>query len=105
MIYSRRACATLMTDKHEPGRLGTGPAGVPPEALDALKDTEPWAVPSGDRTDPDVPAAVADALERTAERVRAGDVILPADARVTSDASALALALAAMLARRADLGE
>lgn len=47
---------------------------------------------------PGVPDAVAAALERIAQRVRAGEVPLPADvALAKSDESALALALAALL--------
>jgi len=47
---------------------------------------------------PGVPDAVAAALERIAQRVRAGDVPLPADvALAKSDESALALTLAALL--------
>lgn len=47
---------------------------------------------------PGVPDAVASALERIAQRVRSGDVPLPADvALAKSDESALALTLAALL--------
>ncbi|HEX6806495.1 MAG TPA: hypothetical protein VF118_00830 [Gemmatimonadaceae bacterium] len=47
---------------------------------------------------PGVPDAVAAALERIAQRVRAGEVPLPADVALTkSDESALALTLAALL--------
>jgi hypothetical protein len=70
-----------------------------PGTLDRLKETEPWAAPAPEPFDPDVRATVATALERAAARVRAGDVVLPPNARATSDEGALALTLAAMLSR------
>ena len=57
---------------------------------------EGWPLSVGGR--PGVPDAVASALERIAQRVRAGEVPLPADvALAKSDESALALTLAALL--------
>jgi hypothetical protein len=52
--------------------------------------------PAEPSPEPAVPA-VAEALERIAQRIREGGVVLPADAAAGSDAGALAVALAAML--------
>lgn len=76
--------------------LGEALSGVAQE----LRDTAaPWADPgpgtNASSTDP--AHHVAEALERVARRVRAGELALPADARSATDTAALALALAALL--------
>jgi hypothetical protein len=67
-----------------------------PRQLEALKELEPWAPPSA------VPAAdpqhlVAEALERVARRIRAGDVSLNDDANAATDENALSAALQALV--------
>lgn len=67
-----------------------------PRQLEALKEMEPWAVPS------EAPAAdpqriVAEALERVARRIRAGEVTVPADANAATDENALSAALQALV--------
>ena len=65
-----------------------------PAALEALKELEPWALA------PPVPAnavaAVADALERVARRIRNGEVRVRADFPVPTDEHALSAALQAL---------
>jgi hypothetical protein len=67
--------------------------------LEALKETEPWAIPSepGVRTGGRLPDEVAAALERIAQRLRRGEIELPATAAAASDEQALSAALAAIL--------
>ena len=61
--------------------------------------TEPWVMPA----EPDVgagersPNAVAAALERIAQRLRRGEIVLPPGAATASDEQALSAALAAIL--------
>ena len=67
-----------------------------PRQLESLKELEPWAVPS---SAPQVPASdrVAEALERIARRIRAGDVDVPTDANAATDENALSAALQALV--------
>jgi hypothetical protein len=71
-----------------------------PEALEQLKETEPWVVPSSTGGLPDVmdlAEAVAAALERVARRVRAREVIVGPAHTPATDEEAVALALLALL--------
>jgi hypothetical protein len=67
--------------------------------LEALKEAEPWVMPgeavvgAGERS----PNAVAAALERIAQRLRRGEIVLPPGAATASDEQALSAALAAIL--------
>jgi hypothetical protein len=65
-----------------------------PAALEAIKEMEPWAfattLPASST------AAVAEALERVARRIRNGEVRVRADGSVPSDETALAAALQAL---------
>lgn len=75
---------------------GVPATGEADRSHELAASAEGWPLSVGGR--PGVPDAVATALERIAQRVRAGDVPLPADvALAKSDESALALTLAALL--------
>ena len=67
-----------------------------PRQLEALKELEPWALPSMVPTG-DAPRLVAEALERVALRIRAGEVNVPGDASAATDENALSAALQALV--------
>lgn len=76
--------------------MGLAAQGRGDTSHELAASAEGWPLSVGGR--PGVPDAVATALERIAQRVRAGEVPLPADvALAKSDESALALTLAALL--------
>jgi hypothetical protein len=78
-----------------PDRLAM-PADIrTPAALEALKELEPWALPSA--MPADAGTMVADALERIARRIRNGELKLPSDAPSASDENALSAALQALV--------
>ncbi|HUO51760.1 MAG TPA: hypothetical protein VMT93_04510 [Gemmatimonadaceae bacterium] len=67
-----------------------------PRQLEALKEAEPWApVPDGPPADPR--RYVAEALERVAQRIRAGELRLADDANSQTDENALSSALQALV--------
>jgi hypothetical protein len=66
-----------------------------PAQLEALKELEPWALPSA--TPPDAGSMVADALERIARQIRSGELRMPSDAAASSDENALSAALQALV--------
>jgi hypothetical protein len=70
-----------------------------PATLEELKELEPWSSPPTEPAMVEPQLAVAEALERIAARVRAGEIVLPAGLRAPSEEAALALALAAVLDR------
>jgi hypothetical protein len=68
-----------------------------PSSLDALKETEPWALPGAEP--PTTGEDVAAALERIAARIRSGDLLVVGAAGTASDEALLAAVLAALLQR------
>ena len=79
-----------------PAMGNTAQGGRADTSHELAASAEGWPLSVAGR--PGVPDAVATALERIAQRVRAGEVPLPADlALARSDESALALTLAALL--------
>ncbi len=66
-----------------------------PAQLEALKELEPWALPSA--TPPDAGSLVAEALERIARRIRSGELRMSSDAAANSDENALSAALQALV--------
>jgi hypothetical protein len=78
-------------------RYATRPGSNESQALDQLKEIEPWAMPSTAPSATSAEDAIAAALERIARRVRDGEVVLPPETMSTTDEAALALTLAALL--------
>ncbi len=66
-----------------------------PAALEALKEMEPWALPSA--VVPEAGSSVADALERVARRIRSGELKMPSDVAASTDENALSAALQALV--------
>ncbi|MDQ4079216.1 MAG: hypothetical protein M3125_00515 [Gemmatimonadota bacterium] len=68
-----------------------------PSSLDALKEIEPWALPGAEA--PTTGEDVAATLERIADRIRSGDLLVPGATGPASDEALLAAVLAALLQR------
>ncbi|HEU4643909.1 MAG TPA: hypothetical protein VFS44_15780 [Gemmatimonadaceae bacterium] len=78
-------------------RDSAAPFATPSPRHEETREADPWTMPPAEPSpEPAVPA-VAEALERIAQRIREGGVVLPADTAAQSDAGALAVALAALL--------
>jgi len=96
--------STRAVTPHSPRASGAAPvsrAMAPaevrtPRQLEALKELEPWAVPSA-ASEVSAKDRVAEALERIAGRIRTGDVNVPADANAATDENALSAALQALV--------
>ena len=74
-----------------------GPEFREPRELQELKEIEPWAVPTTEASATSGAQAVAEALERTAQRFRSGDLDVRQERAPLTDEEALAVALAALL--------